>query len=98
MNEFALERFNAAFVQKQAKPYPVNVLLFADDMFAGIDPSVTKPHSASKLLRMSKEVIKNYFVAEQRFTTSGQHESEYGNFVDKRGAVLYMRKWLQIRY
>lgn len=70
--------------------------MFNDDMFAGINPSVVKHHSAEKLLNMAKELIRNYFIAEQRFTTSGQNENEFWKFVDKRGAVLYMRMWLKL--
>ncbi|KAE8900295.1 hypothetical protein PF007_g23113 [Phytophthora fragariae] len=91
------QEVRAAFVQQYPRTHERNLLLFEDDMFAGADPSVTRSHSASKLLKMSKEVIKNYFIAEQKFTTSGQNEDEFWKFVDKRGAVLYMRKWLTLK-
>ncbi|KAG7380192.1 hypothetical protein PHYPSEUDO_007646 [Phytophthora pseudosyringae] len=90
----------AAFAQQYSENHERNFLMFADNMFTGADPSVVKLHSAVKLLKMAKAIIKNYFIAEQRFTASGRNEDELWKFVDKRGAVLYMRKriaWLVLR-
>lgn len=71
--------------------------MFEDELFRGIDPSVTKPHPPEKLFAMAKELTQKYFAAEQRFTKSGQHENDFRNFVEKQGAVLYLRKWLKVR-
>ncbi|EEY66253.1 uncharacterized protein PITG_03810 [Phytophthora infestans T30-4] len=60
----------------------------------GVDPSVVKPHSSKKLFDMSKEVIRLYFSAEERFTASGKNENDFANFVNKNGAVFYLPKWL----
>ncbi|KAH7459392.1 uncharacterized protein KRP23_15194 [Phytophthora ramorum] len=57
-------------------------LMFEDELFSGIDPSVTKPHPPEKLFAMAKELTQKYFAAEQRFTKSGQHENEFRNFVE----------------
>eukprot|EP00644_Phytophthora_capsici_P018388 jgi/Phyca11/130188/e_gw1.91.73.1 len=87
----------AAFATTHAGDHPVNLLHFEDDFFIGIDPSMTKAHSAKKLYEMWKEVNKHYILAEKKFTTSGQHENEFRNFVQGRGYVLYLQKWLTVR-
>ncbi|KAF4149406.1 hypothetical protein GN958_ATG01378 [Phytophthora infestans] len=71
----------AAFATTYAEDHPVNLLHIEDDFFKDIDLSVTKVHSAKKLFEMWKDVNKHYIVAEKRFTTSGQHENEFKNFV-----------------
>ncbi|KAF4128548.1 hypothetical protein GN958_ATG07360 [Phytophthora infestans] len=47
---------------------------------------------------MWKDVNKHYIVAEKKFTTSGQHENKFRNFVQGRGYVLYLQKWLTVKH
>ncbi|OWY97422.1 hypothetical protein PHMEG_00032048 [Phytophthora megakarya] len=98
MNEaFFWQGVRAVFVQVYEPNHERNLLAFRHELFKGVDPSIIRPHSEKKLYDMSKELLRNYFVVEQRFTASGQHENEFPDYVDKRGAVLYLRMWLEVR-
>ncbi|KAF4150433.1 hypothetical protein GN958_ATG00378 [Phytophthora infestans] len=87
----------AAFVQRYPLDHELEQLMFDHELFRGVDPSVVKPHSSKKLFDMSKEVIRLYFSAEERFTASGKNENDFANFVNKNGAVFYLPKWLNVR-
>ncbi|KAH7460884.1 uncharacterized protein KRP23_14590 [Phytophthora ramorum] len=86
-----------SYVHIFPKTHERNLVMFDDELFRGIDPSVTKPHPPEKLFAMAKELTQKYFAAEQRFTKCGQHENEFRNFVENQGVVLYLRKWLKVR-
>ncbi|GMF57968.1 unnamed protein product [Phytophthora fragariaefolia] len=87
----------AAFVDTYPDGDERYLLMFDDDAyFVGIDPALTKNvHSAKNPHKMWKEASNNYFEAHRKFSSSGQNENEFRNFVDGRGDGLYLRKWLQ---
>ncbi|KAE8904337.1 hypothetical protein PF003_g12034 [Phytophthora fragariae] len=88
---------HVAHVTVYPADHSVNALEFSHDFFVGIDPSTVKDHSSKKLFDMWKEMNRYYILAEKKFTASGQHEDNFPNFVDSRGYVVYLRKWLEIK-
>ncbi|KAG7380261.1 hypothetical protein PHYPSEUDO_007571 [Phytophthora pseudosyringae] len=92
-----LKDVHVVYVTVYPVEHVVNALEFSHDFFVGIDPSTVKAHSSKKLHGTWKEVNRYYIVAEKKFTSSGQHEKDFPNFVDNRGFVLYLRKWLGIK-
>ncbi|KAF4135516.1 hypothetical protein GN958_ATG15288 [Phytophthora infestans] len=87
----------SAFMHTYPEDHALHQLVAEDDFFLGIDTSTFKPHSAKKLYEMWKEVDKLYIIAERKFTTSGQHENEFRNFVNGCGYVLYLQKCLNLK-
>ncbi|KAL4172386.1 hypothetical protein KRP22_007554 [Phytophthora ramorum] len=87
-----------SYVHIFPKTHERNLVMFDDELFRGIDPSVTKPHPPEKLFAMAKELTQKYFAAEQRFTKCGQHENEFRNFVEnqERGALSQRSQLLNI--
>ncbi|KAE8890715.1 hypothetical protein PF003_g25320 [Phytophthora fragariae] len=88
---------HVAHVTVYPAEHSVNALEFSHDFFVGIDPSTVKDHSSKKLFDVWKEMNRYYILAEKKFTASGQHEDDFPNFVDSRGYVVYLRKWLEVR-
>ncbi|KAL4102316.1 hypothetical protein PRIC1_006062 [Phytophthora ramorum] len=87
-----------SYVHIFPKTHERNLVMFDDELFRGIDPSVTKPHPPEKLFAMAKELTQKYFATEQRFTKCGQHENEFRNFVEnqERGALSQRSQLLNI--
>lgn len=74
----------------------MNELFVEHYLFEGITPSVFKPHSAKKLFDMWKDADSSYRLAMGRFTTSGQHDSDFGNYVNGCGYVLCLHERLKV--
>jgi len=75
-------------------------LQFVDDLTIStkankVDPSIINIHDWEKLRGIWRDIWRLYRAAMTRFTTSGQHDSDFFNYCFGRVDIYYLRKHME---